>query len=105
METNKTRQAAWGVLRWPARQLRELTYRESFLVLARRLPFSRFLRKGYQWLAGGGDNILRVSLGESEVLFYVHSPREYRAIESDILKLERFFLGALVVELREGDVS
>lgn len=82
--------------------LKELTYNERFLKAARRLPFSRSLRSVYQMLSGGGDNILRVTRGESEVLFQVHSPREYRAIESNLLGLEQFFLGALELELREG---
>lgn len=73
-------------------------------MVARRLPFAKFLRKGYQWLAGGADNILRVNLGGHELLFRVHSPTEYRRIEADLFSLERYFLDALMAEVKDGDV-
>lgn len=91
-------------LRRLGRQVRELTYRESFLTLVRRLPFGTGLRRGYQWLVGGADDILRVSVGDSEVLFRVRSPREYRLIEADLLRFEKFFLDELTISLKKGDV-
>ena len=96
--------AVSNAMRWPARQIRQLTHRESFLVIARRLPFTQFLRKSYQWLAGGADNILRINLGGHELLFRVHSPTEYRRIEADLFSIERYFLDALMAELKDGDV-
>ena len=104
METDKTRHSVSSALRWPGRQIRRLTYRQGFLVVARKLPFANFLRKGYQWLAGGTHNILRVNWGAHELLFLVHSPDEYRRIEADIFRLERYFLEALMAELKDGDV-
>jgi FkbM family methyltransferase len=103
MGTNKIRQSVSGARYWLARQLREFTYGESFLVVARRLPFATFLRKGYQWLAGGANDILRVDWVGHEILFHVRSPREYRSIESNLLSLERYFLEALMAELKDGD--
>lgn len=104
MDSPKKQSWASNGLRRQGRWLKELTYREGFLKVVRRLPFAKALRNGYLWLAGGGDNILRVKVGESEVLFRVQSPREYRGIESSFLGKERFFLDILAHELREGDV-
>jgi FkbM family methyltransferase len=91
-------------LRRLGRRVRELTYSEGFLTVVRRLPFGSGLRRAYQWLVGGADDILRVSLGDSEVLFRVRSPREYRLIEADLLRFEKFFLDELTISLKKGDV-
>ena len=91
-------------LRRLGRRVRELTYSEGFLTVVRRLPFGTGLRRGYQWPVGGADDILRISVGDSEVLFRVRSPREYRLIEADLLRFEKFFLDELTISLKKGDV-
>ena len=88
----------------PARALKKLSYNPRLLAVARGLRLSNFLRKCYQSVTSGKQNILKVNLGKFDVLFQVHSAEEYRTLEHFFLSFEKDFIDVLLSSLAEGDV-
>ncbi len=88
----------------PMRALKTLTYNPRVMEVARSLHLTEVLRKCYQWVTGGSDNILRVKLGTSESLFHVRNPSEYRTTEQCFIGYERDFIDALLATCGEGDI-
>jgi FkbM family methyltransferase len=88
----------------PVRTLKKFSYHPRLLAAVRALHLSNILRDGYQWVTGGKKDILKVNVGEFDVLFHVHSAGEYRVLEHFFVSFERDFLDVLLSSLAEGDV-
>jgi len=104
MEPNGQQSWLPTILAHPVQTLKKFSYNPRLLAVARGLHLSNTLRRCYQWAAGGKQNILKVKVGNFNVVFQVHSAGEYRVLEHFFLSFETDFIDALLSMLGEGDV-